>query len=1365
MSYYSGGGGGGSGFHGDYHRGGGGGGGRPYDDRRGGDRGGRGFRDNIPNRYQDDDRSRSRGRAQAGGNEQRTRQEWEDRGLPVQANVFRLKFNVRRGEQTWFLYKIQINHSNKMPELDENGDKKKDANGNIIYGEPLVGKSIFDDRDLSGDTEEAKKKQERRNRASHISRRVIKKLEETYNLRFVSDGSSMAVSPMRLEGLSTEADDRPRRQRQQNNRRSDAGIYGPADTGGSAPAPEQDPIVKPWKVFPPIKIKKDCDEDDPEAYLSKPLWVQVKMTEVGEIRFPVNEHGQICNPGGENEGVVCQAINLAVHNAMLGRMLSLSTGPRVFFFKNDPRHPVYENLCRKFLDPRSVPMFGLLQSAKLTKNGFGCLVADLGLGWKKPETNNRGFPIKLLEPDGRRGGTLAGVRLEDLNTVIPEDKRREVEKALATITFHVRYECGNQWIEEMIKKMMGKPIRDVDTSDPNATRKKVRSMAKRGLRNKRMIKRTIAEKSEKDKKVIAWAANILEFHSFDFQYKNHQGDLEAMRPTTVAEYFKRRYDINLEFPYMPMVRISDKEYFPVEFLFQAQGPAKHNTEIDKDRVTRFALEFNDEFACTARIQEIRRLLTDKNVVEPLQEKLELLNLTLDTTPLEVRAKVLKMPQLTDGTGKKFVIRNGSWNLNERTFQQPATMHSFAVVNLTDERLPRTFPNDVIGALENHCVNLPFLGSGSPNFPSEFLPNLWNKLEVSFNSRQDSDVWRNEFHRAKQNARNLFLTETLRQGLPFRTMARIPVDPEDPSRGRRSMEVVVFPPELVTSELHIGNEIFGVMTFDHFSKYPSHKVTRHDGTQQDAWLGYAVDDGPVLPPSDIRFDGRLIEAFYDGRWNRVTSIQFAFLSDHNPIPPKAIKSHELLQHVREPNQETGEPRVLTVGYEVGESDIECPSLLYVILPEKKDSNSKYHLSKLMSYLELNLNSQTINMESFKRQKNQNQRMQYCSNIALKTNSKLATTVDKCCAWFWEAQHEDGTEDIARVWIAETPTLVIGLAKSSGQGQAEAVKMIVVGSGYLAVGGQTLCFEARAQSKSAIIDRTVIRSIVKNLVVQFYNYNGHAPTRIVLIRSGEHDGLFGEILDKEIKGVREGFLDAKGNNECSSCDGIGCRCCCPLITCLVAQGGGGARHNIRLAPTDRSVEVIRNNKNVPSGTCVDSDELLVPPNIKVKEHEQELQNQGSNDGLEVFESTNEHSSDFFLVPQGGLKGTSNGVLYRVILNENRIFKKPGTENTTALTKDILERLIYSLSFIYGKATKAPRDSALLKSADLLANIVHGIIAKMDKNDQRRYLPERESVDGCAIYGDSLLPMFGPYAVETMADDGMVVPEDAFRIHVLA
>jgi hypothetical protein len=183
---------------------------------------------------------------------------------------------------------------------------------------------------------------------------------------------------------------------------------------------------------------------------------------------------------------------------------------------------------------------------------------------------------------------------------------------------------------------------------------------------------------------------------------------------------------------------------------------------------------------------------------------------------------------------------------------------------------------------------------------------------------------------------------------------------------------------------------------------------------------------------------------------------------------------------------------------------------------------------------------------------------------------------------------------------------------------------------------------------------------------------------------------DIIDKEMKGVREGYSAAKpGENNCTHYDKRGCHHCCPLITCLVAQGGGGAKHNIRIVPADRA-----NKKNVPSGTSVDSRELLLPQNPEAQLYERALRDGidmggRDRDGIELFEIKNDSSSDFFLIPQGGIKGTWNGVYYRVIMNKNGVLRNKIALTASVLTKDILQRLIYSLSFIYGKCNRCHYD----------------------------------------------------------------------------
>lgn len=65
------------------------------------------------------------------------------------------------------------------------------------------------------------------------------------------------------------------------------------------------------------------------------------------------------------------------------------------------------------------------------------------------------------------------------------------------------------------------------------------------------------------------------------------------------------------------------------------------------------------------------------------------------------------------------------------------------------------------------------------------------------------------------------------------------------------------------------------------------------------------------------------------------------------------------------------------------------------------------------------------------------------------------------------------------------------------------------------------------------------------------------------------------------------------------------------------------------------------------------------------------------------------DFLLTAQGGLKGTSKPVFYRPLVNEN-----------PSLNRDVLESVVYGLSFYYGTATKAPRRLSVVQYSKRLA-----------------------------------------------------------------
>lgn len=86
--------------------------------------------------------------------------------------------------------------------------------------------------------------------------------------------------------------------------------------------------------------------------------------------------------------------------------------------------------------------------------------------------------------------------------------------------------------------------------------------------------------------------------------------------------------------------------------------------------------------------------------------------------------------------------------------------------------------------------------------------------------------------------------------------------------------------------------------------------------------------------------------------------------------------------------------------------------------------------------------------------------------------------------------------------------------------------------------------------------------------------------------------------------------------------------------------------------------------------------------------------------LFHATSDTDFDFILTAQGGLKGTSKPINYRVRLNENARW---GPKGCNALTKANLENCTFQMCHKYGSATKAVREVPLVKYAKKLANQV--------------------------------------------------------------
>jgi len=186
-------------------------------------------------------------------------------------------------------------------------------------------------------------------------------------------------------------------------------------------------------------------------------------------------------------------------------------------------------------------------------------------------------------------------------------------------------------------------------------------------------------------------------------------------------------------------------------------------------------------------------------------------------------------------------------------------------------------------------------------------------------------------------------------------------------------------------------------------------------------------------------------------------------------------------------------------------------------------------------------------------------QYCSNIALKCNTKLMNVYNQ--GRVWNTVH-DGRNGLA--WIAEAPTMVIGVDLSHGI-LHESVTVIGA-SVCLDEGCMQLAQTMRVTSKSHTIPFEIMYDITKTLFIHFYHHRREKPKRILFYRGGVSEGDFDVVLSREVAAIRKCFYDIRKETEpnFSSPDNgsDGSVYCTPLMTVVICQ----TQHNIKIVPVD-------------------------------------------------------------------------------------------------------------------------------------------------------------------------------------------------------
>jgi len=619
------------------------------------------------------------------------------------------------------------------------------------------------------------------------------------------------------------------------------------------------------------------------------------------------------------------------------------------------------------------------------------------------------------------------------------------------------------------------------------------------------------------------------------------------------------------------------------------------------------------------------------------------------------AKVLQEPVLKFQS-MEGQLRNGSWNLNRVKFDTVADLSSFAILDMTPGRGINYFRN-LLKVCVNHGMTLP--ENVNPEQMMELVVHTDNR------ARNPGEIF-DAVSTAIEKARYEILLDRseLFQSKKVWFKSRV----INKSNGLVEDCLVIPPPQ------NIDNEV-GIILREDVWRH-THEITNvHNGETANARIMGKFVGYDAVDPFNYRWNGQSHEvrsSANSNSWTRAEFLGHVYALDDG----KTLVSEAEIERNPMP----------TMRLETWQ--VECPCVLLVFLPD--NTSERYHIVKMASHFSFGVPCQCAVADTFSRQKNQDQ---YCSNIALKLNTKLSNSWNKARAWGTYFNTGGGQEG-GIPWVKDVPTFVMGIGVSHGLG-ADSISVIGA-SVALDEGCMRMAQELKVQTKSDMIADSVMQDIVKALAIQFTTANkGKSPERILVYRDGISEGNLNRSKENELRSIRQAFYDFHRmyypNFSCdnSHCEGRGCLFCTPPITFIVCQ----SQHSIRVVPDEEPAD---RNKNVHSGTCLDHTVMDFRNKLNMTETLPE------DPSIELFEVKDE-GYDFLLTAQGGLKGTSKPIYYRVLLNENAIWKK----GPTPLTKDALQLCTYHQSYQYGTATKAVRSVPVVYYSKRLAEMAMGYI----------------------------------------------------------
>jgi cbb3-type cytochrome oxidase subunit 3 len=378
------------------------------------------------------------------------------------------------------------------------------------------------------------------------------------------------------------------------------------------------------------------ENDDEEIYFSRKNY-GVRFTQSAKLTLSGANREHKLLAAAADKLQILNFLNIAVKNSMMKTMKTFDKKSTHFYPLLQDQN-VLMNSVRTYGTPWVAPVTGIRESAHLLGNDNLVLMANYCINWATRKEK------VVKEIRGRV--TILGVEVGDGRREVSDDTLERIVTELKKIRFHIEYDKGDKWVQMMKEK--NKDDREIE---------KGRRFTKKGsLRLFKSIDETPSIlKTAYDGKA-----------SFEVLGR---GEGEETKVHTQATYYEQK-GVKVEYPYLPIVRVSKGEWFPIEFLTQglcfyltigtiiicnllthtlcvvvsAFGPKKMANE--NAEATRCALQFNDEFTGTRRVFQTQKLVHPPSCIpgwNDLSKSAKDRTTFFDKLNLEVEQQPYKIP--------------------------------------------------------------------------------------------------------------------------------------------------------------------------------------------------------------------------------------------------------------------------------------------------------------------------------------------------------------------------------------------------------------------------------------------------------------------------------------------------------------------------------------------------------------------------------------------------------------------------------------------------------------------------------------------------------------------------------------------------